>query len=312
MLLASEEEGGMSSPRLAVIVLHWNSLADTLSCIDALAASCYPSFEIVIVDNGSTDGSPAALRERYPNLVILQNEENLGYTGGNNVGISYALGLGVDYVLLLNDDAAVAPDTLLKLMEAALEHPEAGFLGPKILSTQEPCRILSAGGELNREWRSIHRGSGQQDHGQFDQLFTADWLSGCALLVSKEVISRVGLLDERFFAYHEDVEWCYRGRRAGFQVLFVPGARVWHPDSSEYYSDSPLVTYYMARNDLLFLAHHRLGARVLGRRLWQYLLNVMAWTVRPRWWYKRRQRTALLHALLDFGLGRFGRAKEFA
>jgi GT2 family glycosyltransferase len=292
-------------------VLNWNNVADTLRCLEALNVSDYPSFEVVVVDNESTDGSVAALRKRFPSLVILENEENLGYAGGNNVGIAYALELGVDYVMLLNDDTVLAPDALSELMAAALEHPQAGFLGPKILSLQDTSRILSAGGELDQKWRSIHRGSGQCDHGQFDRLVTADWLSGCALLVSKEAISRVGPLDERFFAYYEDVDWCYRGGRAGFQALFVPQARVWHPDSTEHYSNSPLVTYYMARNDLLFLAHHRLGVWVLCYRLWRYLLTLVNWTVRPRWWHKRRQRYALLRALVDFGRGRFGRASVF-
>jgi GT2 family glycosyltransferase len=298
----------MNPPRLVVVVLNWNNAPDTLRCLDALAASDYEGFEVVVVDNASTDGSVAILRERQPNLALLENGENLGYAGGNNVGIQYALDRGAGYVLLLNDDSVVAPDALSALMAAAEDHPDVGFLGPKVLSLEEPSRLLSAGGILDRECRSSHRGGGEPDEGQFDELAEVDWLSGCALLVSREAVRRVGMLDPAFFAYHEDVEWCYRGRQAGLHVLFVPGARVWHPDTRVQQLDSPLVTYYMARNSLLFLVKHRLGISLLLRRLGRYLYWLASWSIRPRWRHKRRQRDALLQAVLDFGRRRFGRA----
>jgi GT2 family glycosyltransferase len=298
----------MSSLRLVVVVLNWNNVADTLRCLEALAASDYEGFEVVIVDNASTDGSVAGLRERYPALTILENERNLGYTGGNNVGIDHALKRGAEYVLLLNDDSVVAPDALSALMAAAADHPEAGFLGAKLLSLDEPTKILSAGGVLAGDWNSAHRGMGERDAGQYDGLAEVDWLSGCALLVSREAIHQVGILDSSFFAYYEDVEWCFRGRRAGFKVVYVPDARVWHPDGQEYYSNSPRVTYYMARNHLLFMKKH-LGVAAVARRLACCLLMLVNWTVRPKWRHKRAQCHALLRALVDFGSGRFGQAR---
>jgi GT2 family glycosyltransferase len=265
----------MNPPRLVAVVLNWNNAPDTLRCLD---------------------------------LALLENRENLGYAGGNNVGIQYALDRGADYVLLLNDDAVVAPDALSALLDAAQDHPGVGFLGPKVLSLEEPRQLLSAGGILDREWRSSHRGADELDEGQFDELAEVDWLSGCALLVSREAIRRVGMLDPAFFAYHEDVDWCYRGRQAGLGVLLVPGAKVWHPDTRVQQLDSPLVTYYMARNSLLFLSKHRLGTDLLLRRLGRYLYRLVSWSIRSGWRHKRQQRDALLRAVLDFGRRRFGRS----
>jgi GT2 family glycosyltransferase len=300
----------MNPPRLVAVVLNWNNAPDTLRCLAALEASDADGFEVVVVDNASTDGSVAVLRARYPDLALLENRENLGYAGGNNVGIQYALDRGADYVLLLNDDAVVAPDALSALLDAAQDHPGVGFLGPKVLSLEEPRQLLSAGGILDREWRSSHRGADELDEGQFDELAEVDWLSGCALLVSREAIRRVGMLDPAFFAYHEDVDWCYRGRQAGLGVLLVPGAKVWHPDTRVQQLDSPLVTYYMARNSLLFLSKHRLGTDLLLRRLGRYLYRLVSWSIRPGWRHKRQQRDALLRAVLDFGRRRFGRAER--
>ena len=117
------------------------------------------------------------------------------------------------------------------------------------------------------------------------------------------------MLDLRFFAYHEDVDWSYRARRAGFSLLCVPGARVWHPDTRVTQLDSPMVTYYMSRNSLLFLWTHRLGIGLLLGRIGSYLLRLASWSVRPKWKHKRRQRDALLRGLADFVRGRHGRAE---
>jgi GT2 family glycosyltransferase len=299
----------MSSPKLVVVVLNWNNVQETLRCLEALEASDFEDLEIVVVDNASTDGSVGVLRERYPDLPLLRNEENLGYAGGNNVGLQYAIERGAAYVLLLNDDAVVAPDALSALVAAADRFPDAAFLGPKVLSLEEPSRLLSAGGSFDSEWRSSHRGVGELDRGQFDRVASVGYLSGCALLVSGHALERIGPLDSRFFAYNEDVDWCYRAGREGFDLLFVPQARVWHPDTRARDAGSSLVVYYMARNSLLFAAKHNLGIGIFSRRLARYLSRLVIWSIRPKWRHKRRQRDALLCALVDFGRSHFGRAE---
>jgi GT2 family glycosyltransferase len=269
----------------------------------------YGAVEPIVVDNGSVDDSVARVAESYPDVTILQAGENLGYAGGNNLGIKHALSKGADYVWLLNDDVTVAPDSLSLLMSTADAQPKAGFWGPTVYMHEEPRRILSAGGCLGKDWAPQHRGIGELDVGQFGQIETVDYVSGCALLVSRALVDAVGLLDERFFAYCEEVEWCYRGRQAGFGALFVPQAAVWHPDTRSRDRDSVVVKYYMSRNQLLFMAKHRLGASAMVHHLASYTLWIANWTVNPKWRHKRRQRDMLLRAVFDFVRGRYGKAE---
>lgn len=296
-------------PRVAILILNWNNAPDTIACLESLGAVDYPACRVLVVDNGSTDGSVAAIRAAFPEVEILETGENLGYAGGNNVGIRYALERGAEYVWLLNDDVTVAPESLSILVAVALSNRDAAFLGPKICMTEEPQRILSAG---RIGFDGGHRGLGELDRGQFDQIAEVDHLSGCALLVRREAIERIGMLDEDFFAYEEDVEWCYRGKRAGFKVLFVPQAKVWHPDTRRRDPDSPLVTYYMSRNHLLFMKKLDLGTLAILRTLGLYVMRVFNWSIRPKWRHKKRQRDALLKAIWDFGRGRYGRAEELS
>jgi len=299
-------------PKVMLVVLNWNNVPDTLKCLQSLEQLSYPHYTIVVVDNGSSDDSVSRIRAAYPNVEVLETGTNLGYAGGNNVGIRYALGQGADYVLLLNDDAVVHPGALSALVDAALAYPRGGFFGPKVYMIEDRQRLLSAGRVMGNGWDFPHRGIGELDEGQYDQVCEVDALSGCALFVSREPIETVGMLDEDFFVYREDIDWCYRGKQAGFKVLFVPEAKVWHPDTRRRDVDSPLVTYYISRNHLLFLAKQHLGAGIILSSLATYLRRVLKWSVLPRWRHEHRQRDALVRAMVDFVGGRFGRAEWLA
>ncbi|RMF34803.1 MAG: glycosyltransferase family 2 protein [Chloroflexi bacterium] len=299
----------MGGPHVTIIVLNWNGGQETLDCLASLRRVEYPRFDVVVVDNGSKDGSPQAIRERFPEVTLIETGENLGFTGGNNVGIRHALERGSDYLLLLNHDTEVAPDFLTRLVEVAEAEPEVGMAGPLIYYHARPDRLWSAGGIVDRrrgEARML--GIGQRADGAFRQVRPVDFVSGCALLVKAPVVARIGLLDDRFFAYYEEVEWCWRARQAGYQIVVVPQARVWHKISPEARAASPTVHYYMTRNRLLFL---RLAG--LGWRAWFHTLvledlrTLVSWTVKPRWRHKGPQRRAMLQALWDFGRGRLGR-----
>ena len=298
-----------ASPKVLIIVLNWNNTQDTITCLSSITQLCYPSYQTLVIDNGSIDDSIEQIRRHFPQAQILALPENLGYTGGNNRGLQHALSHGYDYVWLLNDDVTVAPDSLTLLIRTAMAEPQAGFLGPMIYMREDPPRILSAGGVLYNGWHPRHRGIGERDEGQFTSITEVDYLSGCALLVSRRVIEAIGALDEDFFAYYEDVEWCYRGWRAGFKTLFVPQAKAWHPDTRRRDANSVLVTYYLARNHLLFVRKHRLGIRALALPLMNHVRTLLSWTLRPRWGHKRRQRDALARGIIDFARGRFGAAE---
>ncbi len=302
------------TPRVAVIVLNWNGLADTLECLGSLARLDYPNYEVVAVDNGSTDGSVPVIRERFPMITLLETGENLGYTGGNNVGLRYALAQGADYALLLNNDTKVAPDFLRLLVETAQADPAVGIAGPTIYYydyyDDQPQVIWSAGGAIDwRRGRTWMVGLNEPEQGQFGQEpREVDFVTGCALLVKRSVVEQVGLLDERFFTYYEENEWCVRVQRAGYKIVHVPLARMWHKISPSAQADSPFVHYYMTRNRLLFLKVTRAGLRAWLHTLFaEYLRTLVSWSVRPRWRGKRAQRDVMVRALCDYFLKRFGK-----
>lgn len=305
-----EEDMSSSWPQVTIVILNWNGLDDTLDCLRSLGQLDYPRHEIVVVDNGSTDGSAPVIRESFPAVRVLENSENLGYTGGNNVGLRYALAQGTEYALLLNNDTEVAPDFLRRLVDAAEADPRNGMAGPTIYYHTRPDVIWSAGGGIDwRRGQTQTLGRDERDGGQFgEESREVDFVTGCALLVKRIVLDRVGLLDERFFAYYEEAEWCVRADRAGFKIIHAPTAHVWHKITPEARSDSPLVHYYMTRNRLLFL---KLAGAGLGPWLHtliaEYLRTLISWSVRPRWRCKQAQRRAMLQAIGDTWRGRWGK-----
>jgi hypothetical protein len=297
-------------PQVAIIILNWNGLEDTLQCLESLSRLDYVNYEVVVVDNGSTDGSVPAIRDSFPGATILENRENLGFTGGNNVGLRRALAQATDYALLLNNDTEVAPDFLRRLVDVADADPAVSIAGPTIYYHERPDVIWSAGGAI--DWR---RGStrmvgiDERDGGQFGtEPRVVDFVTGCCMLVQRAVLEQVGLMDERFFAYYEETEWCVRARRGGFKIVHVPGAKVWHKISPPAQADSPFVHYYMTRNRLLFLASTGAGLRAWGHTLvTEYLRTLLSWTFRPKWRGKRVQRQMMLRAVGDAWRGRWGR-----
>jgi GT2 family glycosyltransferase len=228
------------------------------------------------------------------------------------VGLRHALRQGADYALLLNNDIEMAPDFLRRLVEAAQINLQVGVAGPKIYYYDQPEVIWSAGGII--DWRRGDArmvGLNERDVGQFgNEPREVDFVSGCAMLVRRVALEQVGLLDERFFAYYEEVEWCVRMRRAGFKIVHVPQARLWHKITPERRAASPLVHYYMTRNRLLFLKITGAGWRAWLHTLFaEYLRTLISWSVWPRWRGKRELRNAMLKAVVDFQRGRLGKAR---
>ena len=298
------------SPRVVIIVLNWNGLADTLACLASLAGLDYPACEVVVVDNGSTDGSVEEIRSRFPSVTLIENGENQGFAGGNNVGLRYALKRDADYVLLLNNDTEVAPDSLRQLVSAAEAGPGIGIVGPTIYYYDEPDLIWTAGGEI--DWRRgaevRMRSLNTPDTGQLGaEPRPVDAVSGCALLVKRAVLEKAGLLDERFFTYYEEVEWCVRVQRGGFQIMHVPTAKVWHKIPLNAREHSPRVHYYMTRNRLLFLKATHAGWQVWSYvMIAMYLRTLLSWSLRPRWRHKREHRAMMIRGIVDAFRGRWG------
>ncbi len=246
-------------PRVIVIMLNWNGLKDTLECLTSLSNQTYPDFETVIVDNGSTDDSVAAIQTAFPDVTVLENGTNLGFSEGNNVGIRYACGKGADYVFLLNNDTTVEPHLIDTLVSMAELDERIGAVGPKILFAYKPDIIWSAGGIVNfTETVARMRGYRRVDRGQFDRIEDVDYLPGCAMLLRREVVEDVGLLDSTYSPiYFEDCDWCMRARRKGYRVVYVPSVRVFHKVSvsggGEY---SPRERYLIGFNSIQFMRRY--------------------------------------------------------
>lgn len=293
------------TPTVTAIVLNWNNAADTLACLASLAQQDYPH-RVLVVDNGSADDSVARIAAAYPAVEILQTGANLGYAGGNNAGIRKALEDGAEYLFVLNNDVTLAPDCLVALVEAAEGQPRVGVVGGLVYDLEAPQRIQSAGMHLKANGDSDHRGEGQQEAGQFAGAEEVDAVKGCAMLVSREAIAAAGVLDERYFMYLEEVDWCQRIRRAGYAVLFAPAAHIWHPGTPVGDDRYVRATYYMTRNAYLILRTRRASWTTYIRRVARDLMWVANWTLNRKWRHKRRERDAIVCALQDAALGCWG------
>ena len=241
--------------RLIAVVLNWNGGEETLAALESLRG-----VETICVDNGSVDGSAELVEERFPEVELIRTGENLGFAGGNNAGIRRALERGADWVLLLNNDAVADAGLPAALARAAEARPDAGVLACKVYFAEPRDVLMYAGGRVNLALGYWGRqdGFGARDDGSFDALRDVDRGTGAAMAVSRAAVERAGLLDETFFLYAEDAEWCIRIRRAGFAVVFVPDAKAWHVGSASTGGlMSPASLYYDTRNMIVVAERHR-------------------------------------------------------
>ncbi|RPI35992.1 MAG: glycosyltransferase family 2 protein [Nitrospiraceae bacterium] len=244
------------TPLVSIIILNWNGWRDTIACVESCRKLTWPNFFIVVVDNGSTDGSEDYLRQKLKDVEIIQSGANLGFAGGNNVGIRRALDR-TEYVWLLNNDAVADPVALSRLVEAMEDRNDAGIAGSKIYYHDEPRKIWFAGGLWEKgKLRLRQRGANRIDRGEFEEVSETGSVSGCSMLVRSAVIRNIGLMEECYFLYWEDTEWCARAQAKGYKVLFVPGSRVWHKVSASAQQNSFSQYYYFTRNGFFFLREY--------------------------------------------------------
>jgi len=260
----------------------------------------------MVVDNASTDDSQKTIRTCYPNIALLETGINLGYAGGNNFGIRYALVWGSEYICILNNDVSVAPDFLEPMLSLVQHQERVGIVTPMLLNMQDRSEILSLGATFDfRTVKATHFGRGGRVNSQPVAANDVDIASGSALLVHRRVFEEVGLLPEEYFMYYEDAAWCLNIRRAGYRILCQPAARVWHKVSATLEQSSPWVTYYMTRNRLYFLEHlapSELRRRAIGKALGMDLAHIAS-----DWLHARRPHAlARQYGIADFLTGRMG------
>jgi len=296
----------MADPFVFIIILSNNRREDTLSCLNSLVRGDYKNNKIIVLDNNSADGSVASIRAAFPDVQIVELSENLGYAGNNNIGIKVALDQGADWVFILNDDTVLDSGCLEFLVQVGEGDSSIGMMGPMVYHYDEPNVIQSAGGMLGKYWNSIHLAQNDPDHGQFQSPHQVEWISGCAILVRRAVIEQVGLLDSNYFLYWEEAEWCIRANRAGWKIVNVPQAKLWHKGVRRDYQPKPYVTYYLTRNHLFTLAKHKAPIIVWVYTLTQIIRTLVSWTIRPRWRFKREHRNAMWRGLVDFLQSRQG------
>ena len=303
-----ERASTKDQPLVVAVILNTNRRDDTLECLASLSESTYANCEVVVLDNASTDGSAQAIAESFPGVDVLSLAQNKGYAGNNNVGIAAATERGADWIFVLNEDTVFAPDCLGRLVDAGEANAHVGFVGPLVLHADEPDIIQSAGGVLDRNWTAVHTGENERDEGQFQQNRAVDWIHGCAIMARREMVEEIGVLDERFFYYWEETEWCLRARRHGWTCMHVPAARLWHKGVQREYRPNPNVTYYSTRNRMLMMAKHRAPITAwLGT--WTAMLRTFAsWSIRPRWRAEKQgHRAALWDGTVDFVFKRWGK-----
>jgi hypothetical protein len=251
-------------PQLAIILLNYNHPGDTLECIQSLGLSTYRDFTIYVVDNASLDGSVASMRSRRPEITLIENKENFGFPEGNNIGIRLALREQHHMVLLLNNDTVVEPTTIAELVAAKTRHPDWGIVGAKILYYDNPGTLWFSGGRLNPDSaRGQNMGIGSPDDNSSDADQTADFVTGCCMLITRETIEKIGYLDPDYFAYYEDSDYCLRAQRAGFGVGYTPRSRVLHKVSTTNVLDGPTYIYFTLRNRIIFLRKHTPFVRII-------------------------------------------------
>jgi GT2 family glycosyltransferase len=192
------------------------------------------------------------------------------------------------------------------MLDVGESDPRIGVIGPMVFHADEPTVIQSAGGVLSRRWHATHLAANEPYVGQFAEAHDVDWISGCGLLVRRAMVEHIGMLDERFYYYWEETEWCVRARRAAWRVVHVPGAKLWHSGVRRDYRPSPNVTYYDTRNRLLMFAKHDAPVAAWADAWMQTLRTLLSWTFRPRWRTMRAHRDAMCHGIFDFIRGRWG------
>lgn len=296
-------------PCVIIILVNWNSYEDTAECLHSLFSLSYSNYKIIVVDNASSGNDTELFEKEFgEKIVLIKHQSNSGFAGGNNIGIIRALKEGADYVFLLNNDTTVEPDFLDKLVYQAENDTTAGILTPLINYYSAPSKVWCAGGSI-----VAFKGSGFPEGENQDQKVYRDkryvtFASGCGLLIRREVLEKVGLLDESYFLYLEDTDYCMRTIRAGYKILFVPESRIYHKVNRTTAKEiATLPLYYTTRNRLLF-SKKMLGMYFPAAFIYiglTMILKIIFWKLK----HEEEKIGAVNRAFKDFFSGKSGKTE---
>ena len=258
-----------ASPRVAGLVLNYNGRDVTLATLASLEHVDYPALDLLVIDNGSTDDSRAAIAAAHPDVPQLRVAVNRGVSWGLNHGLRWALDRGYPYVLLMNNDIEVAPDMVRLLVAAAEADPTIGCVGPKAYYFSDRARLWSAGGILRfRESVTRERGEGEIDRGQYDCDGEVPYVNGCAMLARREAIERTGFWDPVYYVGVEDADWCVRMKRQGFRCHYAFRARLWHMVAYSLGVYRASRTFHTGRSTAIFLRKYARPSQFVAALAW--------------------------------------------
>ncbi len=265
-----------SSKNLAIVICNYNGKSDTVKCLESLNKSSYRNFEVYLVDDCSDNDEEkldksfmSEYRDKYfYSIDVVYTPENMGFAGANNIGISQALKNGPRYIALLNNDTIVEEDTL-EILVSRLNNSSRTVVAPKILSMDKESKIWSAGGRLDDKLKiPVNIGAGCDDDGSYDTEKECFFLPFCACIIPAEVFSEgVGMLDESYYMYSEDVDYCIRLQRAGYSLLYIPEARIFHKGGASGVSDGSDSLYYSVRNECILRDKYMKGGKAFNEQL---------------------------------------------
>ena len=239
--------------KITIVILNWNGYEDTSECIISLQKITYDNYQIVVVDNGSDVEDINRLKNNFPNVKILRSDVNLGFTGGNNLGIKNSFEKKIDFILLLNNDTIVEPNFIQPLLDIFENNPNVGIVAPQINYFDEPKKVWTEGGRISKIRGSGFAYSERYDDGKIKDDKEVTFVSGCCMLIKKEIFEKVGVFDDNFFLYVEDADLCYRTTQAGYKIIVSHNSKIYHKVSSSTKENlSLLPLYYVTRNRLYF------------------------------------------------------------
>lgn len=258
--------------RISIITVNFNGLADTCALLESIAFDD-PSLEVIVVDNASREDEASEIAHRFPLVHVIRSKRNLGFAGGNNLGMEAASG---QYFYLVNNDAVVDMHDMESLVDRLESSPHIGMVCPKIRYYFGARKIQFAGytplSPVTMRNRAI--GNGESDQGQYDKAHTTPYAHGAAMMVKRDVVKRAGMIPECYFLYYEELDWSVRIREQGYQIWYEPKSTVYHKESQSTGSDSPLRIFYLTRNRLLFA--QRNISRPTRFATYTYLMGIVA------------------------------------
>lgn len=254
-----------SDIQISIITINYNGLANTCALIETIPFNDY-SLEVIVVDNASSEDEATHIEQRYPKIKVIRSKENLGFAGGNNLGIQAALG---KYLFFVNNDTIFKEFNIQSLVERLESNSRIGMVCPKIRFAWGSCPIQFAGyTPLSRiTLRNKAIGYGEEDLGQYDIAHSTPYAHGAAMMVKREAVEKAGMMPECYFLYYEELDWSMMIRRAGYEIWYEPTCTIYHKESQATGQESALRTYYITRNRLLFAKRNQQGAA----KYWSYL-----------------------------------------